>query len=248
MRFRLKKMPFLQMARYQIEGGVWYKPGWYDAARRVPPVAFQPRPHKKKHVPQLRWEEDALIREFQERNPGLVDYDPVDPQNPERHVATAFARQQLAAMGDGLTKEEAYAAAREWALANGRALAAQLHLPDAEAEALAPDDITALSPRAMMAETLRRQKEQIKASLADDLAARPENLGEWGSVEAYKHWHTEADIDAIGKRTAAVSREARRLPRDLGIGDVAAREEWLRGGAGGPARDESDEEEEDGSE
>lgn len=301
MRLRLDKMPFLKMAKYQIEGGVWYKvrclsgcrtpwrarrhawhmqrgcvprgracasvcgcpadtrtlatplhqPGWYDAARRVPPAAFQPRPHKKKQVPTLRWPEDALIRcgraraprplrsrarrahrrravpspgaprrEFQERNPGLVSVDPADTERPERHVAAQFARRQLAAMEEGLSREEAYAEARKWALENGRALAAQLHMPDEAVEELTPDPLLAMKPRAMMAETLRRQKEQIKQSLAQDLKAKPESLGEWGSVEPYKHWMSDAQL-------------ARLAHRQLGDAEDEAEAGAAAGGAGG---------------
>jgi hypothetical protein len=59
MRFR-PKTDFLTFARDQIRGGIWYKPAWWEAVRKVPPAAFVPQT-KKADIPQLRFIEDRLI-------------------------------------------------------------------------------------------------------------------------------------------------------------------------------------------
>lgn len=60
MRFRLKAS-FLDHAHNQIRGGIWYKPSWWDAVSRVPPVHFQPRINKQE-VPRIHFLEDRLMR------------------------------------------------------------------------------------------------------------------------------------------------------------------------------------------
>ena len=60
MRFRLKS-DFLTFARDQIRGGIWYKPAWWEAVRKVPPTAFFPRT-KKNEIPTLRFLEDKLVK------------------------------------------------------------------------------------------------------------------------------------------------------------------------------------------
>jgi len=60
MRFKLKS-PFLEYARDQIKGGLWYRPSWYDAISNVPPLHFQPR-IKKRDVPTITFLEDRLTK------------------------------------------------------------------------------------------------------------------------------------------------------------------------------------------
>lgn len=60
MRFRLKT-DFLSFAREQIRGGLWYRPAWYDAVTRAPPVHFQPR-IKRRDLQNITFVEDRLLR------------------------------------------------------------------------------------------------------------------------------------------------------------------------------------------
>ena len=50
MRFRLKT-DFVSFAREQIRGGLWFKPAWWEAVARAPPLALRllpswPRPEE----------------------------------------------------------------------------------------------------------------------------------------------------------------------------------------------------------
>ena len=69
MRFRLRT-DFLTFARDQIRGGIWYKPGWWDAVRKVPPTAWVPRV-KKAEIPRITFLEDRLVRCVRARASGL---------------------------------------------------------------------------------------------------------------------------------------------------------------------------------
>ena len=60
MRFKLKT-PFMEYARDQVKGGLWYRPTWWDAVGNVPPIHFQPR-IKKRDVQNISFLEDKLAK------------------------------------------------------------------------------------------------------------------------------------------------------------------------------------------
>ncbi len=60
MRFRLRT-DSLSFINNQVKGGIWYKPPWWDAVSRVPPVHFQPRV-RKAVVPNITYMEDSLLK------------------------------------------------------------------------------------------------------------------------------------------------------------------------------------------
>jgi hypothetical protein len=175
-RFR-PKTDFVSFAREQIRGGLWYRPGWWEAVSRVPPAHFTPR-IPKKEIPIISLAEDSLLKKFNARNASIAAFDKPKstkggssrgPSGAAKTVGSLFVEKQLEAMKEGegkVTEEQAYAIARAWMLENGKSLFARLNVPVDVRAALAATDPEKLYETKNAVETeLKKQLDEVRRAL-----------------------------------------------------------------------------------
>ena len=177
-RFR-PKTDFVSFAREQIRGGLWYRPGWWEAVSRVPPAHFTPR-IPKKEIPIISLAEDSLLKKFNARNASIAAFDkPKSTRSKNgssrgltvgtKTVGSLFVEKQLETMresGGKMTEEQAYAIARAWMLENGKSLFARLNVPVDVRAALAATDPEKLYETKNAVETeLKKQLDEVRRAL-----------------------------------------------------------------------------------
>ena len=183
-RFR-PKTDFVSFAREQIRGGLWYRPGWWEAISKVPPAHFTPR-IPKKEIPIISLEEDKLLKKFNARNASIAAFDKptsnrqksgqVKSSNTSggggggaKTVGSLFVEKQLEVMRESngrLTEEQAYAITRAWMLENGKSLFARLNVPmdvRAALEATNPENLH--ETKSVVEMELKRQLDEVRKAL-----------------------------------------------------------------------------------
>lgn len=199
MRFKLKT-PFLTQARDAIKGGIWYKPSWWDAVRRVPPLGLLPR-RKKKEIPVLRFVEDRLIRNFEVRNPMITAHDSFDLSSGENTVAGTFAAKQLEAMAADVPEEESYKVAEDWTVEHGREMIDKLNLEADVLSGLERNPVEEdMSPAQRRQELFHQQWLSIKQGLRQDLIENPPPPTEYAGVQDHRTFLSASEIDDIQQR------------------------------------------------
>lgn len=231
MRFRLKTH-FMDYAREQIRGGVWYKPAWWDAVSRVPPVHFQPR-IPKASVPKLTFMEDGLLRQFEARNPAIAAFDRPGPTGergaPHKTVAAQFVEQQLAAMREGRTQGEAYDVARAWLLDNGPRLYSQLAVPPEVEATLAQTPASIALARQQADEALTAQLEEVRGALAEVALVRRQGQVQGAGSDSEDEGGEGAPTGGAGAGSRVhPALAAYRSYRSAGEDEATAKRAWSR--------------------
>eukprot|EP01138_Halocafeteria_seosinensis_P004074 gb/GECG01004166.1/.p1 GENE.gb/GECG01004166.1/~~gb/GECG01004166.1/.p1 ORF type:complete len:206 (+),score=23.69 gb/GECG01004166.1/:1-618(+) len=163
-----RRLPFMAEAKEQVRGGLWYKPSWYDAMRKVPPLPVEPA-IKKREVPRMVFVEDRLIREFEERNPMITAHDHYDPFHPDPQqqgtVASQFAAKQVQELQADKTETEAYDVAKSWLIENGPNFYKRLDPPEELRKSIEGEDVMNMPPKEMYETMMRRQMNLVKQGL-----------------------------------------------------------------------------------
>lgn len=194
MRFRLRT-DFLTFARDQIRGGLWYKPGWWEAVQRVPPTGFVPR-IKKAEIPRIRFIEDRLIRDFDAKNPMVRTFD----GSGEKRLASVFARYQVARMKEGKTEEEAYGLARAWLVENkGKEMFRRLALPQKLRHSIMGTE----EPREVDVDAVRHVLEHQVNVVDRALGSARQDKYQDARTEGYVHFRTAEEVARLRTRAAA---------------------------------------------